>query len=694
MVARSKNMLAILLATILASSLGVQYLEEPSRLAAANSEVEFDALSCNDVRTSAAYSGRKFCQMEQIQKEYGLNDRSPAGMYSVLQETQVQQLPGIQCEKKVSSISAVCGAFSHSKLITPMDILAPTKVSIQDCLDISKTNFLITEDQRSLPASLGTNIIYKYIEAGSVTMSESNAACEGGELRLQGKRHENIIRLVTVSFTIRKVELYLERGILKNEKETFPRICSMGGGCVLDSATLIYDASLVPSCSYELIRVSEFESITIEGKLHFINDEHKLLFEVKESVSSPTVCRLGSNPRKTNFDKLLLYPGDLTNTLQFMDAGTIDLELETRVTDFYLAQWSLTTAKETEVKWRSEFCQLATEKLQNDQTLLHGDHILKMQGEVINEHPCRKIRVRNRIGRGTGEDGCLDHLPVYLPTEELIYMAPITRILVPRSAVSIVNCSSHYPRIYEDVEGRLITANPMIQQVTIPLTEHHFLNTSARNHQEVFKFSSLLYTRDEIESYESMLRGHAGERAATKKFAAFYCQSTGECSPSRDPNQFHWDKLLNPMELIDEWWETIKDRLVIWGVAWGILDSIFTLLHFIYKCVLICKSMGKRELTKGAIFRLIFLPGQEIVKMFPEQAEPRRRESRHRVRSNIERGEYIELYPLNNPPPLPAPRETQGRIRSETQDSLQEERVIEIEETPLREAPHLPRMHS
>jgi hypothetical protein len=85
-----------------------------------------------------------------------------------------------------------------------------------------------------------------------------------------------------------------------------------------------------------------------------------------------------------------------------------------------------------------------------------------------------------------------------MPDNKIGYLTPMTRILTQRNAVSEVNCSAHYPYLFEDKQGRMISANPAVQAVRVELTDHHFLDAGSRNHSNVFKFSSLLYTPDEI----------------------------------------------------------------------------------------------------------------------------------------------------------------------------------------------------
>jgi len=44
---------------------------------------------------------------------------------------------------------------------------------------------------------------------------------------------------------------------------------------------------------------------------------------------------------------------------------------------------------------------------------------------------------------------------------------------------------------------------------------------------------------------------------------------------------------------------------------------MLTIGHFVAKLVIVIQNIGKRRLTKKAIFRFVFLPGQELVSLFP-----------------------------------------------------------------------------
>jgi hypothetical protein len=111
---------------------------------------------------------------------------------------------------------------------------------------------------------------------------------------------------------------------------------------------------------------------------------------------------------------------------------------------------------------------------------------------------------------------------VYMPDNQLKYLGLLSRLLVNRDGVSTINCSAHYPIVYEDKSGKMIMANPEAKELKwIALFYHQVLNPQASNHSKVFKFSSLLYTPEEVQTYEQMLQSHATEKSAIRKFSCY-----------------------------------------------------------------------------------------------------------------------------------------------------------------------------
>ena len=145
----------------------------------------------------------------------------------------------------------------------------------------------------------------------------------------------------------------------------------------------------------------------------------------------------------------------------------------------------------------------------------------------------------------------------------------------------MLNCIQNFPLTFEDVKGRMVAANPGVVKVNGELSEYHSQDYHSHNHTELFEVKSLLYTPEEIHDYEQMLLGPSNERAVSKQFSSYYCQTSGQCSPSRDAQDIKWGTLMNPQEILTGWWDTAKEWIYWWGNVWGVWDSIVTLVNYL-----------------------------------------------------------------------------------------------------------------
>ena len=102
----------------------------------------FDALRYDNSHTHARYSGRQFCDKGRIKTDNGIPVKAPVGELSVLQLDQEVHFWATVCKKKRSTMKAVYGVFGHSKMVQPLDIQEPVRLSITKCSNISTTQIL------------------------------------------------------------------------------------------------------------------------------------------------------------------------------------------------------------------------------------------------------------------------------------------------------------------------------------------------------------------------------------------------------------------------------------------------------------------------------------------------------------------------------------------------------------------------
>jgi len=592
---------------------------------------QFEALDCDGAHALARYAGRTFCDKQSLMKENGLAEKKPGGVYAVLQKRRAVRFKAMMCEKRVSSISLYCGAFSHTKMIEPPDIMKPERVPRAMCADVADSRILNTEDGRQLKVDLDEEVVYKFTAAGAVTVSGTNANCEGGLVKLgDGKKHDNIVQLVAVQFTLIEVEMTEEDGRLSTEEGRLPRVCGVTyQGCALADRTFSIDVGNVDLCPMQEIRRVDLQMVEHNQRKLGINDEHKILFEMGAATTVPEHCHMEGSMVATNFERVFLMKDpDLTEPASKLDKKEVDMELENRITDFYVEFWALMLNQENLASWQAKLCELSTERLNEEQVILHGNHLLRMKGELVNEFACEKIIVTAPTGF-QAEDGCLDHLPVFTPAQELKYLAPLTRLLTQRRAVSRVNCSDNFPVSIQDVQGRMIAANPDVKIVDVELSQYHLQNEGGDNHTELFEVKSLLYTTQEVQDYEQLLVGPSVERVITRQFSSYYCQNTGDCVPSRNTQDFRWDRLLrDPETLLFGWWETTKEWALWWGSVWGCCSFVLSVVSFLTNVMTVLCHAGKTRIDKKTLFKFVFMPGQGLVNLFPPKKAQREEEMR------------------------------------------------------------------
>ena len=248
-----------------------------------------------------------------------------------------------------------------------------------------------------------------------MTLSEGNIACEVGELKMGGKKHSNIVEFVTIEYQVMTVKVTEANGRLKTNEGILPAACALAcGGCPLEDMTLVIDTGKVNRCRYVEVRKAEFQRFQYGGKKLLINDEHKILLEEGEEEPLPTDCLGRGTMQKMNFARLFIYEGEPGKEMvSRMQSTEVDLELEARVMDFYVEYWALSLSMEGRAKWQGEFCELGASCLTEERVVLHGDHLLRMKGEMVHEFKCEWVVVTARTGYKAEGERCLDHLPVF-----------------------------------------------------------------------------------------------------------------------------------------------------------------------------------------------------------------------------------------------------------------------------------------
>ena len=132
----------------------------------------FNVLRCDNSHALARHSGRRFCSEGRTKTDNGMPVKVPACELSIVQLEQGICFQAILCKRKRSRMKAVCGASWHSKLVEPLDIQEPTRLSITECGDVSTPRGPTREDERQIQVPKGPRAMHNYLDKGEATLLE------------------------------------------------------------------------------------------------------------------------------------------------------------------------------------------------------------------------------------------------------------------------------------------------------------------------------------------------------------------------------------------------------------------------------------------------------------------------------------------------------------------------------------------
>lgn len=150
------------------------------------------------------------------------------------------------------------------------------------------------EDGQQLGVEKDSEVNYKYVSAGSVTVSGTNVACEGSSFKLDdGQKHNNIVQLISVDFKLMRVEIIQERGKLQTKEGGLRASCALlFQGCSLADAMYVTSVEPINFCPYQEVRRMHMQVFSQQEWHLMVNVEHKVLLEVGPKEDLPETCPL------------------------------------------------------------------------------------------------------------------------------------------------------------------------------------------------------------------------------------------------------------------------------------------------------------------------------------------------------------------------------------------------------------------
>ena len=572
----------------------------------------------------------------------------------LLQRSTTRILDAIRCERKITRLTALCGAFSHIKIDQALDVLINDPIPANDCRKAADQQIFTKRDGTAIPIDLNRVYDYKYIEHGGISHTTTNIQCKGSKLFINGELRENIVTFVTARVVIHSIKVEIDdtnnKIIDLDLQVPMSESCLNSPKCNDEAGySYVIRRPNKEHCSLHMIRTLPMQRVPLHTnkgiKTALVNHEHKVLLTMEEGEEPAGAgCAPLYSVQKTNFPDIKVVinhdtkPSAATQLqaasryTQYINvmASDVSMDLEIRTSEDYLAYHFETLLKTQMNHVGQKLCNLNQNGFASMEiSPFHANSLIKILGDLVQEIQCDPVKLDVRIGEKRSENCYTNSLPVW-QSNEPVFVSSMTHLVTDVTTLDHVACDSMFLPLFATNEGKIVRANPVVEIVDISL-QHldsdylHLVDNNDVIHQEYSQ--DLIYSSAEIDRYNALVHF---ERTKTKIMGALtakYCSGSTDCGafkPSQSSSTFSLDNLKDNLESEFNWLSKIKESLIQIGSYTSIVIACYFILGFTYKiCTVIHLKFTKKVPLNQAVRFTLFLNTQiRDALMHPDDSVP------------------------------------------------------------------------
>ena len=457
------------------------------------------------------YDCEKPTRVTEIRADVLCDDRptktGDTEVFTILQKRKHTTFKGYRCKVVKSTWVLYCGAFSHDKVAAIPRIEISQDVRAEECDSMVTTSRYRSMEGGSHSVELGKETVFWVNERGQLHTEANKIWCQGQEMKLDGNVISGMMQLAQYRIVIEKAEYVVEGRRVESTLDhvRLPRSCkAKAGGCITASWVYVYEP---PTDTCPLVKIRETR-LQKENEF-YIDHDLKLMFTVTDRAQSPSGC----TPIKilyTNFESLYL-----AKSSDFKMVDEVDLTLYTNIRDDYMMHSTEGLVSQMGSKMDRGLCR---NKYQSDSTeilVMDQGQFGRRNGDVIYVFTCMA-----KVGKIQTLENCGSRIPI----EGNVYVDPRTRIVSDHWSQR--DCNVHYPMMVKSLDG-WVSINPDLRPAKESTDGR--INDGNLSHEDMSKGG--LYTRQEVESWESLIQYSQYRDAVSENLAYGVCVKEGKCTP-------------------------------------------------------------------------------------------------------------------------------------------------------------------
>ena len=409
-------------------------------------------------------------------------DKDP---YKLLQKATYYEFDAHQCIQTRSRFFFSCVWASHSVINAVPETRRYVATTIDFCTQAVKTKTFVTAAGNSV--ALRTDGHPTYIPetlAGEITISSGTAACQGEDVKYNGKTLKQTMVLQETHFIIRQVKIRknFDSGdlMIVETSTTIPAHLIKPGGFSIDSGTYIIPRIKTP-CAYQIIKtfLGTAESTNRQDDLIITSQKGQVHIHTHGMLNPPEKCPIQGTYRKTGHSNIIVFqPAQGPTSTEDAGFNPIDarqVSIPNMIT--LKVEWALyKTSKKFglvhDISQQSE-CAALKRLTSGDQAQpeLQGssESLLYAKGEMLYDVKCPHIEAS--LDLTLNDHRCYKYLPVVTGNPPVrSFLIPGSRLLSNVSETEPCQAAQTVPRGYLSTGGYWVAACPR-EKILSPPTE-------------------------------------------------------------------------------------------------------------------------------------------------------------------------------------------------------------------------------
>ena len=589
--------------------------------------------------------GVTYSYLQDVCKEVKPDSEPRSEGIMILQEVMVRETTAYRCERRASTFTLYCGAYSHMKFFSPPAVEVLEEITPAKCKEISSSGHFSTEDDRSIPLIMNGEAIYTHIKHGTIYLGnyEDNVYCTGAEVMLNGEVRGGVLQMMTVKIRVDKirVEVKADAIIDLDNHQAVPSACQSEDSCGTEIVSY-YIPEKVAKCNLARVRRTMAQPVHIKTArgVHtaLVDHQHKILLPLGDKMAVNPGCKaFVQEVWSTTYPELKVVrnventlPDSLyLSTMEELGASSVDLDLEMKISLGYLEHYFHLEMTARLRNFGKSLCGLERNRLTSTElSPFHKHSLMRTRGDLMQEIRCRPVELTANLGEKR-DDFCIrDALPVNLGYEKLYISSPHHIVLEANEVVHIPCNSTHLPVFVSTDQRTLVQADPVVRKARLQVEHLELARLGELNFEEEEYSDSLLYTEEEIKKLENLISfGRVRERALHTVVNSF-CDS-GNCGSYQPVGQLSQgfsfarvqEEIESPMHWLVGTWEAHLERV---GSYCGLAGGIIFLTYCLWKTSSWIYSLAKKNRSQQLGNDADLKIGLSVTNYMPNANEPAR----------------------------------------------------------------------